>query len=208
MLSNIIRHKSILNIAGFCLFLIFFFYVLPVYAQGTTAPTTPTPETILTNIQKALPNLMRLVTAFAYVIGITMVIVGIMQLKHVGEMRTQMSHEHHLTKPLLMITMGALLIYLPSAVQVGLSTFWSEPNPYGYLTQSSQWQQALNVCYAVVQFIGVIAFIRGLIILSHVGGGGQQGALAKGIMHIIGGIFCINLYQFIQVIFATIGIQQ
>jgi hypothetical protein len=131
-----------------------------------------------------------------------------MQLKHVGEMRTQMSHEHHLGKPLLMIAMGTLLIYLPSSVQVGMSTFWSTPNPYGYIIQSDQWQQAINVSFAVVQFIGIVAFIRGLIMLSHAGGGGHQGAFGKGITHVIGGIFCININQLIQVVLATLGVQQ
>jgi uncharacterized membrane protein HdeD (DUF308 family) len=149
---------------------------------------------------------MRMVTAIAFVIGFYMVIQGIIKLKHVGEMRTQMSHEHHLSGPIIMIVVGSLLIYLPSAVQVGMSTFWASPNPYGYVTQEDQWQQFLTVCFMVVQFIGVIAFIRGLILLSKASGGHQQGSFGKGVTHVIGGIFCINIYQFIQVILATIGI--
>lgn len=165
------------------------------------------PQTILANIQKTIPKLTQMVTAIAFVIGIFMIIIGVMQLKHVGEMRTQMSHEHHLTKPLLSITIGTLLIYLPSSVQMGMSTFWTTPNPYGYIVQSDQWQQAINICFAVVQFIGVVSFIRGLIMLSHVGGGHQQGAFSKGLMHVIGGIFCININQFMQVVLATLGVQ-
>jgi len=211
MLSKCFNGKSVINAFGFGLILGLVLFAIPAYSQSTTSFSSQvsslSPQTILANIQNAVPNLMRLVTAVAYVIGIFMVLSGIVQLKHAGEMRTQMSHEHHLTKPLLMISIGALLIYLPTSVQIGMSTFWTNPNPYGYITQSDQWQQAINVCFAVIQLIGVVAFIRGLILLSHVGGG-HQGSFGKGITHVIGGIFCINIYQLMQVIFATLGIQQ
>lgn len=216
MLSKYICNKTMINISGFCLFLAFILFVVPVYAQPTAQPqqsglvssiSLPSPLTMLANIQKTLPNLMRLVTAIAYVMGFVMVILGVVNLKHMGEMRTQMSHEHSLMKPLLLIVIGAMLIYLPSAVQTGLSTFWAEPNPYGYITQSDQWQQTINICYAIVQFIGVIAFIRGLILLSKVGQGGHHDAFSKGLTHVIGGIFCINLYQFVQVVFTTLGVK-
>lgn len=216
MITKYMCDKSTINVFGLFLFLVFFLFVLPVYAQTpppqqqtglVSSISLPSPLTMLANIQSQLPNLMRLVTAIAYVMGFILVIMGIINLKHAGEMRTQMSHEHNLSKPILFIVIGAMLIYLPSAVQIGLSTFWAEPNPYGYVTQSDQWQQAINICYAIVQFIGVIAFIRGLLILTRVGHGGHHDALGKGITHIIGGILCINMYQFIQVLLATLGVQ-
>jgi intracellular multiplication protein IcmC len=111
--------------------------------------------------------------------------------------------------PIIFLVVGAMLMYLPSAVQVGMSTFWTEPNPYGYLQEQDQWSQFYNTCYLVVQFFGVIAFIRGLVILTHLGGhGGQQGSFGRGMTHIIGGILCINIYQFVHVIMITLGIQQ
>lgn len=204
--------RSIIKAFGIGIFFSLLFIVLPVYAQGqqtglNTNLTVLSPESILANIKNTIPALTRFATAFAYVFGMVLVILGVVQLKHAGEMRTQMSHEHHLTKPLLMIAMGTLLIYLPSAVNMGLTTFWAEPNPYGYIEQTDQWQEVINVCFAVVQFIGVVAFIRGLILLSRAGEGGHQGNFGKGMMHVIGGIFCINIYQVIQVVFATIGVQ-
>lgn len=166
------------------------------------------PETILTNIsENALPNLMRLVTAISYVLGMVFIFRGVVKLKHVGEMRTQMSHEHNIATPITLIAVGALLLYLPSSVQIGMSSFWSDPSPYSYTENQDQWSQFINVCFMVVQFVGTVAFIRGLIILSHMGGGGhQQGGLSRGLTHIIGGIFCINIYQFVQVVMATIGL--
>jgi hypothetical protein len=87
-----------------------------------------------------------------------------------------------------------------------MSSFWNNPNPYVYTEQQDQWSQFINVCYLVLQFIGTLAFIRGLVILSHMGSGHQQGQVSRGLTHIIGGVFCINIYQFLQVIFNTIGV--
>jgi intracellular multiplication protein IcmC len=187
--------------------------VEPVYAaasQGSTVNVTTNLSAVdmLKNIFKQIPYLMRLVTAVSYVMGMYFIFVGIFKLKQYGESRTMMSQDHQLKGPLIFITVGAMLLYLPTSVQVGMSSFWAEPNPYGYLQQTDEWSQFINGCYTIVQLFGVIAFIRGMVILSHLGGhGGQPGTLGKGLTHIIGGIFCINVYQFVQIVMLTLGIQ-
>lgn len=192
-------------------FLSAFVFVNLAYAQDpiiTGSTTNVSAQTMLYNISQQVPNLMRLATAIAYVLGMFMMVRGIMILKHAGEMRMQMSHEHSIIKPIIYLIVGAMLTYLPTAVQVGLSTFWNDPNPYGYLNDQSEWFEFINVVFVIVQLVGVIAFIRGLNILSHLGGhGGHQGTFAKGITHIIGGVLCINIYQFVQVIMVTLGLQ-
>lgn len=204
MLPTFLRGK--LGINAFCFWLLTAaLFAMPVYAQQTNV-TSLSAETILVNFSQSIPNLMRMVTAIAYVLGMLMIIRGIVKLKHAGEARTQMSYEHNLTGPIAYIAVGTMLLYIPSSVQVGMSSFWVNPNPYGYLEQQDQWSQFINVCFLVVQFIGVIAFIRGLVMLSHIGGHSGQQTVSKGITHIVGGILCINIYQFIQVILVTIGI--
>lgn len=198
------------NVSSFLFVLVLIFFALPTFAQDNNAAplTSLSAQSILVNLAQQVPNLMRLVTAIAYVLGMYFIIAGIIKLKHAGEMRTQMSQEHSLAGPLIYIAIGAMLLYLPSTVQIGLSTFWTNPNPYGYVNQQDQWSQFTNVVYIIVQFIGVLAFIRGLIILSHLSGhGGQPGTFARGLTHIIGGILCVNLYQFVQVIMNTLGIE-
>ena len=121
-----------------------------------------------------------------------------------------MSSQHDLKGPLLLLLVGTLLLYLPSSIQTGLSTFWADPNPYAYQTgidSEGEWADVIKAAIQVVQLVGVITFIRGLILLSHLSGGhGQQGTMGKGMAHIIGGVMCINIYQFWQMIKATLGI--
>lgn len=206
MLLNLLQNKSLLKTFRFLLLFIATIWVLPVYAQEIKV-TSLSAQDMLVNIASQIPNLMKLLTAIAYVMGMFFIFNGLLKLKHYGEQRTMMSQEHNLAGPILLITIGVLLLYLPTSVQVGVSTFWTEPNPYGYLKEEDQWAQFFNICYLIVQFVGTIAFIRGLVILSQLSQhSGGQGAFGKGLTHIIGGIFCINIYQFVQVILVTLGI--
>lgn len=212
MSSHILR--KIISYFSYTLLALSNFIALPAAFAQTTGTTTNPPVTgattawtMLQSIATQIPYLMQMVTAIAYVMGMYMIIQGVIKLKHFGESRTQMSQEHGLAGPLFLLTTGVLLLYVPTGVSVGMSTFWTEPNPYGYTELQGQWGEFINVIYLVVQFIGTVAFLRGLVILSHMGERGhQQGTWGKGIAHIIGGIFCINIYQTVQVIFATLGI--
>lgn len=163
---------------------------------------------MIENIAAAIPPLMQFVTALAYVLGFYFVFNGILLLRKYGEQRTQMSSEAHLKGPLISLAVGSALIYLPSSVTTGMATFWTEPAPYAYVTtQTDPWSQFYMACFVIIQFIGVIAFVRGLVILSHLGGHAQPGTFGKGMAHIIGGVMCIDLYDFLQTIFATLGIE-
>lgn len=182
--------------------------VFPVYAQTIDA-TSISASTMIENLAKQLPSLMRLITALAYVMGMFFIFAAIFKLKQYGESRTMMSSQHDLKGPILYLIVGASLLYLPTSVQVGMSTFWTDPNPYGYIKQTDQWGTFFSNVFMLIQLFGVIAFIRGLVILSHLGGhGGQPGTFGRGMTHIIGGILCINIYQFVQVVIVTLfGIQ-
>jgi intracellular multiplication protein IcmC len=216
MLPRAFQNKYASSAIRFLGIIFLFFFVVPIYAQVTpNIPPLDTPgglttlsaQNMIIEFAKSIPNLMRLVTSFAYVFGMVLIIRGIIKFKHFGESRTMMSEEHSIIVPITYIAVGASLIYLPSAVNVGMSTFWNEPNPYGYIEYTDQWGSFIRICFLVVQLVGTIAFIRGLILMSHAGGRhGQQGAFKQGLTHIIGGILCINIYQFVQVILATFGL--
>lgn len=184
----------------------YLFLVLPAYAQtGIIDINRYNAGTIIHNIALQMPNLMRMVSAIAYVMGMYFVFLAVVKLRAYGEARTMMSQEHSLKGPLIYLAIGAFLIYIPTSVQVGMSTFWSEPNPYGYLQEKDQWSEFMKDLYLIIQFIGIIAFIRGLVIMTHLAGqGGQPGTFAKGMTHIIGGIFCLNMYQFIETVWVTL----
>lgn len=187
-----------------------FFFADSAYALTWSGNGVPDLGTMLINLSQDLPAIMRLVTAVGYVMGFFFVVKGVMELKHMGESRTMMSSEHGMMAPIMYLVAGALLIYLPSTVQVGLSTFWTSPNPYGYVQQGTDnWSQLINAIFTIIQLIGVISLIRGIIMLTRLGGrGGQHGEFAKALTHMIAGILCINMFQFLNSVFATLGLGQ
>lgn len=166
----------------------------------------PNAATMLANIASAMPNLMRMVTAIAYVLGMLIIMKGILAFKHYGETRSLYSRDRTMSEPLTYLVVGTALLYLPSTVLVGVSTFWTTPNPFGYVENQDAWLPFLNDCFTIIQFIGTISFIKGLITLNRLAEGSGQGVFSRGITHLVGGILCINIYQFIQVIMATLGI--
>jgi intracellular multiplication protein IcmC len=185
-------------------------FLSPAFAAASSVTEVYDSAGMMAHLTAQVPNLMRLVTAFAYVMGLWLVIRGLLKLKEFGEQRTMMSSQHHIREPIMYIIVGALLIFFPSSITVGVSTFYGNASPLTYMPATGDaWVTAVNNCFTILQLLGVVSFIRGLVILSHAGehGGGGQGQFAKGTMHVIAGIFCINMYQFILIIAATLGIQ-
>jgi intracellular multiplication protein IcmC len=179
------------------------------YAVTVETNTSVDLGTMLINLNQEVPGLMRLVTAIAYVMGFFFTYKGILSLKEYGESRSMMSSQHDLKSPLLYLFVGAAMLYLPSTIQTGLSTFWTSPNPYGYVNSATDpWSELSNACFLLIQLIGVIAFIRGLVIFTHLGGQGghQPGTFGRAMAHVVGGILCINLYDFLQAILGSLGI--
>jgi intracellular multiplication protein IcmC len=185
----------------------FYFLIITLFLPSVaSAVNVPDAATMLKNISNQAPFLVRLATAVAYVVGMYLIIVGVIKFKHLGESRTMMSSEHSAKEPLIYLTVGALLIYFPSTVWIGLGTFWGEPNPYGYETTGTLTSQAYASAILVIQLFGTIAVIRGLIILSRLAKMHSQGEFGKGLTHVIGGLLCVNIFQLIETINATLGI--
>ena len=120
--------------------------------------------TFLTNLAQTSPNLMQLTTAIAYVMGMWLIIKSIIGLKNYGDSRSSGGQGQGLKGPLITMAVGGALFYLPSSVQVGLSTFWANPTPYAYYNENNDtWSELINSVFMIIQLVGTIAFIRGLI---------------------------------------------
>jgi intracellular multiplication protein IcmC len=182
------------------------FLALLLWSQAASA--APDIASMLQNVATNVPSVMALVTASAYVMGMFFIYKGILGLKDFGESRTMMSSQHSLKGPLILMAVGAALLYLPTSVQVGMNTFWSDPNPYGYVQATDdQWSTLYQDCFLIIQLIGTVAFIRGLVLMTHLGGQqGQPGTFGKAMSHLIAGAVLINLYDFINAVYSTLGL--
>jgi intracellular multiplication protein IcmC len=89
------------------------------------------------------------------------------------------------------------------------STFGASTTPLSYSDTVNSAVLAADVQIAIlrlVQIIGVIAFIRGWLILAQSARQGSQPVIGRALTHIIGGILAINIIGTKNVIWATFGL--
>lgn len=184
------------------------FIVLPLFstACGTLPDASSlTIEQMIVNIAKTMPSLLAMFTAAAYIIGFALVMKGIYRLKEYGEMRTTMSSQTNIWGAIITLVMGSLLIFIVSAYQIGLQTLFGDSSPLSYSSTSSSTDELVSSLVLIMQVVGIIAFIRGILLLNSAGShSAQPGSIGKGLTFIIGGLLAINVYGTWQVIVNTL----
>src|SRR5688500_2018733 len=110
----------------FPLLLVIFIFYNP---TARALSITPDLNQLVQNLSKTIPTLMELVTAVAYVLGMYFMVKALFGLKNYGEQRSShsMESEKTLMSALVVLFVGAGLFYLPTMMQVGLTTFWTDP---------------------------------------------------------------------------------
>lgn len=152
-------------------------------------------QQMIINIAKTMPSLLAMFSAGAYLIGFGLMFKGIYKLKEYGEMRTAMSSHTNLWAAIITLVTGSLLIYFISAYEIGLQTLFGYSSPLAYSSGGSVNDELVSAVVLITQVIGVIAFIRGILLLNNVGGhSGQPGTIGKGLTFIVGGLLAINIY--------------
>lgn len=173
-------------------------------------------NTMLAALANNTGPIIQLVTAIAYVMGIWFIYSSIQGLKEIGTAQNAQSQTHGSMGGLIMkFIMGLLLLYLPSTIDVAVWTLWGHSafgsgssvmayqapgstDPYGPMKAGA---------IAIVRVVGYVSFVRGFVILSNsTGHGAQQGTVAKGVTHVLGGILAINIVETINIISNTLGI--
>jgi intracellular multiplication protein IcmC len=142
----------------------------------------------------------------AVLMGLGLFMGSIFKLKRYGEMRTMMSHQMTIAAPLMMMLGGIMLLCLPFVLHTALLNFWASNNPMRYVPSGSPWEQIIPAIVIFVRLIGVGAFMRGIVLFSRAGGEhGQQGMMAKAVLHMLGGLLCVNIVATVHLLKAIIG---
>ncbi len=172
---------------------------------------TSTQIDILSNVAASLLSIERLVTATAYLIGLSFAVKALYSLKVYGEARSMMSQSSSIKEPVIYLLVSALLIYIPTGFQIMLNTTFgvgssvlayapvSSQSPLisGLFGPGSQVGESLTI---IIQVIGVIAFVRGWVLIARGATHGQPpGATGQGLMHVFGGVLAINIIGTLEV---------
>ncbi|MAZ38888.1 MAG: hypothetical protein CMF49_02115 [Legionellales bacterium] len=182
-------------------------FLLPINSYAVTIPDM---ADMLTNLDVQLPALWEFITALAYVAGFFMAFKGVYDLKKYGDPHSQMSGGKDLRPAIVTFIVGATLIYFPSMLQVGVTTLFGENGMMAYPTSTpvdQSFNQLGETIVYIVQFVGAVAFLRGIMYMHKIGSGqAQQGTFGKSITHLVGGTLCLNVVGTANVIASTLGI--
>lgn len=164
-------------------------------------------QQMIVNIADTMPSILAMVSAAAYIMGFLLVMKGVYKLKEYGEARTMMASQTSIWPPLITLIVGSLLIYFVSAYQIGLYTLFksSSPDVFSYSGNGDATDTLVQAVVTIMQVVGAIAFIRGLLLINSASGhGAQPGSFGKGLTFIIGGLLAINIYGTWEVLINTL----
>jgi intracellular multiplication protein IcmC len=170
---------------------------------------------IFRNIANNLIPVERLITGAAYIIGMAFAFKAIYSLKSYGESRSMMSSNASIKEPLLYLIVAGVFIYFPSGLRVMLGTVfgsesilqWQAVNSNNTLISTLFGNNSIvgEALSRIIQIIGLIAFVRGWILIARSASGGQQpGGTGKGLVHIFGGILAMNIIATLEIINNTL----
>jgi len=159
--------------------------------------TYPSIDQMIVNVADTMPSLISMTTALSYIMGFVMVLRSVYRFKEYGDLRTMMSSQTSIFPPTLIMIIGTLLLYFPSTIDIGLTTLFGTSSILQYQNTGGSMDTAamISALILIMEFIGIIAFMRGLMIMQHAGQqSAQPGQFTKGITFMVGGILSINLY--------------
>lgn len=188
--------KRVVN--SFLIFAILMLPMAPAYAINV--------DEMLVNLQETIGPLTSFVNAFAYISGFFIMYKSLYGLKHYGDSRG-MSHNADLRGAFAGMAVAACLLFLPSIITSAFVTVYGTATPTAYSSGSTGWDQMAETLVVIVQFVGGVAFVRGLFHFYKLGQGqAQQNTFGKAIVHIIGGIMALNIVGVKDILFSTLGI--
>jgi hypothetical protein len=155
---------------------------------------------MLGNLSRSLYPVQRLLTGFAYLLGVTFFMMAIIKLKKIGE-----SGGHSQEKPIVPLAYflgGAALLFLPSAVTTLANTVFGSGNILGYVSYNPY--NIYNSMGLLIQTAGVLWFVRGCVLLV---GASQPGEThgTKGLVFLCAGILAMNFQNTASVINAALN---
>ena len=160
------------------------------------------------NVVQGLAGASEFMLGLFYLTGIAFIFTGVNKLKKLGHRTAFMNVDSGVTGPLIMLVLGALLIFFPSFLTVLNTSLFGKPEiaELAYDQGGDTLLDKIGPMVVVIQLIGLIAILRGFLILTKVTGqGAQPGTISKGFIHIFGGVMAVNIVDTITIMVKTFG---
>ncbi|MFU8797762.1 MAG: hypothetical protein ACNA7Y_03585 [Gammaproteobacteria bacterium] len=151
------------------------------------------------NFAKSFPNLWKLSTALAYLLGFIFVIRSIMGFRAHAENR---GGGGGLKLPIVLFLVGSVLIYTPTVVSTLMLSTFGYSSPFYQPTRIGFASKYANILL-FIEFIGLISFIRGWVMIVGTAQQGSHHSMGKAITHIVGGLLGVNIGGTVDVLHKT-----
>jgi intracellular multiplication protein IcmC len=170
---------------------------------------------VLNNLAGNLVSVQRLVSATAYIIGLAFAFKAIHTLKAFGESKMMSSSNANLKEPIAYMVVAVVFIYIPTILGIFFRTTFGASSPMLYPSATNE-LSGLSALFSptsmvgrslgiIFQTIGMIAFVRGWILIArHTAQGQPPGGTGKGLMHVFGGILAMNIVGTLEIINNTL----
>ena len=192
----------------------FYLLVLSFLFSSVFAVSDQTLSGIFAHLYDSLNKIYPVLIGLCYVIGIFFIGKALFMLKKHGYKTAFMNADSSIIGPMVIMLVGVILMYTPGFLNIMFMTLYGQKvQPTGSWMDTAkagggdQWYSALVPMVGLVQVLGLIAFIRGwILVVKGAAPGSQPGNVSKGAMHILGGILAINITGTIDIINCSIGV--
>ena len=162
-------------------------------------------------LTEAYDSFELLVRAVAFLMGIVMIFRGIAMYRAFGQHVNQMTRNGELAGPAVYLVVGTLLLNFPVIIDASLQTTFGTTDLVGlkYTGESDviKWNNVLQLVTLYARLIGLIAFVRGLYLISKAGDPGvQPGTISKGLVHFVAGVLLVNIGMTFEAVKYTFGL--
>lgn len=163
-----------------------------------------------TNLVDSMAGASEFMLGLFYVTGVALIFTGISKLKRLGHRTAFMNVDSGVSGPLVLLVIGASLIFMPSFLKVLNQSIWGDETlaPASELAYTADAGgtliEKIRPLIVIIQFIGLVAMLRGFLILTKVTGqGAQPGTISKGFIHIFGGVLAVNIVNTANIVVNT-----
>lgn len=168
------------------------------------------------SLRSTLPSLWMMIIVTCMVTGVYLMYKGLADLVIVAKMSgSMMGGQQTSGPPILMIMLSTVFFYLPIFISSMSVTVFGQGSEsllsYQPISSGNGLPLGMSVCVDVIRFISMVAFVRGVFLLTrhaHRNGQTQPGNFQKAFTHIIGGVLGVNILTTWGALMATLGMGQ
>ena len=173
----------------------------PAQAQGFDA-------VLVAAVGEIEPGLYALLTVVAYLVGFAALGSGLLRL-----LRSSRDGRRgpSAVGTVLSFAAAVVMFSFPSWLESGGTSLLGRGAPttlsYGGGGEAASYNALLEALWSIVEFVGVVAFLRGWLVLRAAADGVGRATMPSGVWHIVGGLLCWHIVPVLAAVQKTVGIE-